>query len=69
MQPNEPIPYGSDVSAGTFECADCGERIQIGSAKSLPPCSNNGDGRHHTKAWSAVSGRGDAADDPESARH
>ena len=65
MATNEAIPYGSDVSAGTFECLDCGERIQMRSKESLPPCSNNGDGRHESKAWAAVSGRGDAADDPQ----
>jgi hypothetical protein len=54
----EPIPSGSDVSAGTYRCTECGEEIKTGSVKSLPPCpqcSNN--------SWEAISG-GDAAGDP-----
>ena len=54
----EPIPSGSDVSAGTYRCTECGNEITTGSVKSLPPCpqcSNN--------AWEALTG-GDAARDP-----
>lgn len=56
-------PCGSDVSAGTFECVDCGERIQMASHSSLPPCPN-ADGNHSQNAWQPVSGRGDAEEDP-----
>jgi DNA-directed RNA polymerase subunit RPC12/RpoP len=30
--------YGSDVSAGTYKCADCGYMYSNQSKKSLPPC-------------------------------
>ena len=31
---------GSDVSAGTYRCTNCGETIDVGSVQSLPPCPN-----------------------------
>jgi zinc ribbon family protein len=34
----EPLPAGSDVSAGTYRCTECGDEIQVGSTKHLPPC-------------------------------
>ncbi len=61
------VPYGSDVSAGEFECADCGKRIKMGSKTSLPPCSNSKGlaGSFHSKnCWIVISGRGDAQEDP-----
>lgn len=63
------VPYGSDVSAGEFECADCGKRIKMGSKTSLPPCSNINGGlaemlRHTKKCWIVLSGQGDAPQDP-----
>jgi hypothetical protein len=58
------IPYGSDVSAGTYECLDCGRRIDLQSSHTLPPCPNGSDGRHQAKAWRAVRDQGVAADDP-----
>lgn len=64
MKTTKLIPYGSDVSAGTFECADCGKRMSMQSKSSLPPCPNSDDGNHSAKAWQAVSGQGDAAEDP-----
>ena len=54
----EPVPAGSDVSAGTYKCTNCGNTIDVGSSQSLPPgpsCSNG--------EWSTVSG-GDGAQDP-----
>ena len=54
----EPVPAGSDVSAGTYECTDCGNRIDVGSTKHLPPCPSCGNGEWHTVTGS------DAADDP-----
>jgi hypothetical protein len=53
-----PVPAGSDVSAGTYECTSCGKQIDVGSTKHLPPCPDCGNGE-----WETVSG-GDAADDP-----
>jgi predicted nucleic acid-binding Zn-ribbon protein len=53
-----PVPAGSDVSSGTYECTNCSKRIDVGSTKHLPPCPSCGNGM-----WNTVSG-GDAADDP-----
>ena len=54
----EPVPAGSDVSAGTYRCTKCGNRLQVGSTHHLPPCPSCGNG-----SWSTLSG-GDAAEDP-----
>lgn len=53
-----PAPAGSDVSAGTYRCTNCGNQIDVGSTQSLPPCPNCQNGE-----WQAVSG-GDSVDDP-----
>lgn len=60
-------PYGSDVSGGTFLCADCGQQIRVQSVSSLPPCPEF-DESHTKKEWIAMTGQGDAKDDPQSAR-
>ena len=54
----EPIPAGSDVSAGTYRCTDCGYELSVQSTQHLPPCPecSNGD-------WNSRSG-GDSTDDP-----
>ncbi len=54
----EPVPAGSDVSAGTYQCANCGNQLQVSSTQSLPPCANCGNGE-----WTTVSG-GDSTQDP-----
>ena len=54
----EPVPTGSDVSAGTYRCTSCGETIDVGSVQSLPPCPNCGN-----NSWETQSG-GDSKDDP-----
>ena len=54
----ESIPVGSDVSAGTYRCTNCGETIDLGSVKSLPPCPNCGNGEWQRAAV------GDSPDDP-----
>ena len=36
----EPVPTGSDVSAGTYRCTNCGQELTLQSEKSLPPCPN-----------------------------
>jgi predicted nucleic acid-binding Zn-ribbon protein len=54
----EPVPSGSDVSAGTYKCTNCGNEVQVSSTVSLPPCPNCGNGSYET-----VSG-GDSRDDP-----
>jgi uncharacterized CHY-type Zn-finger protein len=53
------IPVGSDVSAGTYTCGNCGYELGVQSVTSLPPCPNC-EGPY---AWQAQSG-GDAAKDP-----
>ena len=53
-----PVPAGSDVSAGTYRCTKCGNQIDVGSSKSLPPCPSCGNGE-----WETVTG-GDSARDP-----
>ena len=54
----DPVPAGSDVSAGTYRCTSCGYELQVGSTKHLPPCPSCGNGEYRT-----VRG-GDSAADP-----
>ena len=54
-----PAPVGSDVSAGTYRCENCGFELDTSSVKSLPPCPNC-DGPY---SWLAVTG-GDSTEDP-----
>lgn len=61
---SETAPYGSDVSAGTYECADCGYQFSNGSTQSLPPCPRHDPSTHRQNAWKLLSGQGDAKDDP-----
>jgi predicted RNA-binding Zn-ribbon protein involved in translation (DUF1610 family) len=53
-----PVPAGSDVSAGTYKCTNCGYELEVGSTKNLPPCPSCHNGQYQT-----VRG-GDAAQDP-----
>ena len=53
-----PVPAGSDVSAGTYQCTKCGNQIDVGSTQSLPPCPECSNGEWQTKSG------GDAAADP-----
>lgn len=54
----EPVPTGSDVSAGTYACASCGETISVQSVSSLPPCP-----QCSGTSWQTVTG-GDSGKDP-----
>lgn len=54
----EPIPAGSDVSAGTYRCTNCGNEITMSSATSIPPCPSCGKGEWETAK------SGDSAQDP-----
>ena len=54
----DPVPAGSDVSAGTYRCTNCSNELEVQSTESLPPCSECGNGE-----WDAVSG-GDSSADP-----
>jgi predicted RNA-binding Zn-ribbon protein involved in translation (DUF1610 family) len=56
----DPVPSGSDVSAGTYRCTACGYELTTGSTKSLPPCPQCSNG-----SWRTESG-GDSASDPSS---
>jgi len=58
------IRYVSDVSAGTFKCADCGHTEGFQSATSLPPCPNFNEVEHVKRCWYALTGKGDAPEDP-----
>jgi hypothetical protein len=31
----DPVPAGSDVSAGTYRCTNCGKQIDVASTKHL----------------------------------
>ena len=53
-----PVPAGSDVSAGTYTCTQCSYSLDVGSTKHLPPCPQCGNGK-----WNTVTG-GDSASDP-----
>ena len=54
----DPVPAGSDVSAGTYKCTNCGNELSVQSTEHLPPCASCGNGE-----WNVLSG-GDSADDP-----
>lgn len=58
------VPYGSDVSAGTYECSDCGYHYSNQSKTSLPPCPNFRSTIHIKKCWIILTGRGDSYKDP-----
>ena len=55
----DPAPIGSDVSAGTYRCTNCGNTISVQSVESLPPCPSCGG----PNDWDAVSGA-DSMSDP-----
>jgi hypothetical protein len=54
-----PAPVGSDVSAGTYRCTNCGYELTLPSVESLPPCPKC-EGPY---SWKAISG-GDSREDP-----
>lgn len=58
------VPYGSDVSAGTYQCVDCGYEYSNQSKTSLPPCPNPNKMTHTKKCWKILTGQGDAPEDP-----
>lgn len=63
MQKDE-VPYGSDVSPGTYQCADCGHEYSNQAKKSLPPCPQFDASTHPKRAWNILTGVGDAEQDP-----
>lgn len=56
----DPVPAGSDVSAGTYRCTQCNYELTVGSTKHLPPCPSCSNG-----SWKTITG-GDSAGDPKS---
>jgi len=53
-----PVPAGSDVSAGTYRCIDCRYELDVGSTSHLPPCPSCGNSE-----WDTITG-GDSIHDP-----
>jgi predicted nucleic acid-binding Zn-ribbon protein len=53
----DPVPSGSDVSAGTYTCTKCGYELKTGSTESLPPCPQCANG-----SWNTVTGGGSVSD-------
>lgn len=64
MSKKNHVPYGSDVSAGTYICVDCGYEYSNQSKTSLPPCPNPKSTEHTENAWRIKTGQGDAVQDP-----
>lgn len=58
------VPYGSDVSAGSYRCSDCGKNYSNQSKTSLPPCPDYEESTHPLCAWDIITGAGDAKKDP-----
>jgi len=54
----DPVPAGSDVSSGTYQCTNCGYKLEVASTMHLPPCPECSNGEYNT-----VSG-GDSKEDP-----
>jgi Zn finger protein HypA/HybF involved in hydrogenase expression len=54
-----PAPVGSDVSAGTYKCTNCGYELTVQSVESMPPCPKC----EGPQNWEPVSG-GDSSKDP-----
>jgi hypothetical protein len=54
----DPVPAGSDVSSGTYQCTGCSYELQVQSTTHLPPCPSCGNGSYNT-----MSG-GDSVKDP-----
>ncbi|VVM68092.1 hypothetical protein PS647_01646 [Pseudomonas fluorescens] len=44
------VPYGSDISAGTYACVDCGFEYSGPSQTSMPPCPDFKKTPHTRKA-------------------
>ena len=57
------VPYGSDISAGRYACADCGHEYSGPSRKSMPPCPYYQPSTHSLNGWKVLTGQGDAVED------
>ena len=58
------VPYGSDISAGTYACIDCGFEYSGPSQTSMPPCPEFNKTPHTRNGWKVLTGQGDAPNDP-----
>ncbi|EJN21594.1 MULTISPECIES: hypothetical protein [unclassified Pseudomonas] len=58
------VPYGSDVSPGTYECVDCGHQYSNQAKTSMPPCPQFRKTAHALNGWKILTGQGDAIKDP-----
>ncbi|VVO57737.1 hypothetical protein PS732_00653 [Pseudomonas fluorescens] len=58
------VPYGSDISAGSYACLDCGREYSGPSQTSMPPCPDFTEVSHPLKGWKVLTGQGDACQDP-----
>lgn len=58
------VPYGSDVSPGTYACVDCGHEYSNQAKTSMPPCPQIRKTPHTRHDWKILTGQGDAAIDP-----
>ena len=56
----DPAPVGSDVSAGTYRCTNCGYEMSVQSVASLPPCPKC----EGSNSWETISG-GDEGESPQ----
>jgi predicted nucleic acid-binding Zn-ribbon protein len=48
------VPAGSDVSAGTYKCTNCGYQLEASSTQHLPPCPSCGSGEYETVSGGAM---------------
>ena len=68
MIKDKPVPYGSNVAAGSYMCADCNYILSAQSIESLPPCpqinAKDNEIIHTIKGWYILSGQGDAENHP-----
>jgi Zinc-ribbon containing domain len=46
----EPVPAGSDVSAGIYQCDECGYELDVASIESLPSCPECSNGSWDTES-------------------
>jgi len=58
------VPYGSDVSPGTYACVDCGHEYSNQGKTSMPPCPQFRKTAHTRHGWRILTGQGDAVADP-----
>ena len=58
------VPYGSDISAGSYACLDCGREYSGPYQTSMPPCPDYTGVSHPLKGWKVLTGQGDASQDP-----